>query len=326
MPNQDRERTPWPGRSCVSSSGRAGRRPSEPPIRRAKWTSTLSPTRTSDGSRRSPRRRGPSPSPSSASPPRRSSGGPVPTRSPSSDTRADRRSRQGGRRGARAARARAASLYSRCVALEPGDPALLADLHRAQLRAGETAGARATEQLALSHPKLSEPLRATLLTGSGDAAWAVSDVAAARERFTAALGLVQPEPAERALRARLWALADSRRGKVLRRLLAEADAGPETVLGLKELAGAEPVEGLPPYLLAKQLQNRGAWEGCLRYATAALSRRLPHPLFVEEALRMEGIAAWHLGDAARGRSAFAELGKGARPGRALEAKRWLDLF
>ncbi|MFL5278299.1 MAG: tetratricopeptide repeat protein [Myxococcales bacterium] len=222
--------------------------------------------------------------------------------------------------------ARAATLYSRCVALEPGDPALLADLHRAQLRAGETAAARATEQLALSHPKLSEPLRATLLTGSGDAAWAVSDVATARERFTAALGLVQPEPAERALRARLWALADSRRGNVLRRLLAEADAGPETVLGLKELADAEPAEGLPPYLLAKQLQNRGAWEGCLRYATAALSRRLPHPLFVEEALRMEGIAAWHLGDAARGRSAFAELGKGARPGRALEAKRWLDLF
>src|SRR3954468_995770 len=102
MPNQDRGRTRWPGRSCVSSSGRAGRRPSEPPIRRAKWTSTLSPTRTSDGSRRSPRRRGPSPSPSSASPRPRSSGGAAPTRSPSSDTRADRRSRQGIRRGPRA--------------------------------------------------------------------------------------------------------------------------------------------------------------------------------------------------------------------------------
>ena len=41
---------------------------------------------------------------------------------------------------------------------------------------------------------------------------------------------------------------------------------------------------------------------------------------------MQGIAAWHLDDAARGRAAFAELAKNAQPGRALEAKRWLGLF
>ena len=79
-------------------------------------------------------------------------------------------------------------------------------------------------------------------------------------------------------------------------------------------------------LLAKQLQNRGGWEASRRYLAQALSRRLPHPLFVEETLRMQGIAAWHLDDAARGRAAFAELAKNAQPGRALEAKRWLGLF
>jgi hypothetical protein len=222
--------------------------------------------------------------------------------------------------------ARAAALFARCVSLEPGDPSSLVDLRRAQLQAGDVASARATEQRALSHPNLSQPLRAALLAESGDAAWTASDLATARERFTAALGLVEPEPSERALRARLWALADSRRAAALRKLLAAGDTGPETVLALKELEEAEPAEGLPSYLLAKQLQNRGAWEASRRYLAQALSRRLPHPLFVEEALRMQGIAAWHLGDAARGRAAFAELGKGAKAGRALETKRWLELF
>jgi hypothetical protein len=41
---------------------------------------------------------------------------------------------------------------------------------------------------------------------------------------------------------------------------------------------------------------------------------------------MQGIAALHLGDAVRGRGAFDELAKNARPGRLLEARRWLELF
>jgi hypothetical protein len=221
---------------------------------------------------------------------------------------------------------RAAALLARCAALEPADPALLVDLRRAQLRAGDAAGASATEQRTLSHPNLSQPLRAALLVESGDAAWAASDVTTARERFLAALALIEPEPSERAVRARLWALVDSRRSAALRKLLADADTGPETVLAIKELDDAERAEGLPSYLLAKQLQNRGAWETSRRYLLQALSRRLPHPLFVEEALRMQGIAALHLGDAVRGRAAFDELAKNARPGRALEARRWLELF
>jgi len=227
---------------------------------------------------------------------------------------------------ARGDAAGAAELLSRCASLEPGDPSLLLELRRAQLRAGDAVAARATEEKAFSHPKLSQPLRAALLVESGDAAWAASDLGTALQRFNAALSFVQPEPAERALRARLWALADPRRSPALRKLLADGDTGPETVLRLKELEESEPAEGLPSYLLAKQLQNRGAWEDSRRYLSRAISRRLPGPLFVEETLRMQGIAAWHLGDAAAGRAAFDELLKRAQPGHALEAKRWLELF
>ena len=71
------------------------------------------------------------------------------------------------------------------------------------------------------------------------------------------------------------------------------------------------------------MQNRGAWPECAAFSASALSRELPGPLFVQEALRMRGIAAWHLGDRPAALAAFGELGKGAPPGRALEVRRWI---
>jgi len=50
---------------------------------------------------------------------------------------------------------RAAELWARCAAMEPGDPALLVALRRAQLAAKDPAAAEATEAKALAHPKLS---------------------------------------------------------------------------------------------------------------------------------------------------------------------------
>jgi tetratricopeptide (TPR) repeat protein len=219
----------------------------------------------------------------------------------------------------------AEELWSRCVQLEPDDPEHLVQLRRAQLRAGDIRGAEETERRALAHPKLSQPLRAALLTESGDARWRAGDAAGAREQFERAQALVQPEPQERALIARLWALGDRRRWPALRRLLADADNGPETVLALRDLAAAEPLEGLPPYLLAKQMQNRGAWGECAQTAREALTRSLPSALFRQEALRMLGIASWHLGDVAAARDAFRRLGADAPPGRANEAAHWLQL-
>ncbi len=218
----------------------------------------------------------------------------------------------------------AVRLWSRCVQLEPDDPRLLLQLWRAQLRAGDVSGAAETERRALAHLKLSQPLRAALLTESGDAAWRLA--AAARARYEEARGLVQPEPQERALLARLWALDDPGRWPALRRLLADGDTGPETMRLLQDLASREPAEGLPPYLIAKQLQNRAEWAECAHSAREALSRKLPAALFEHEALRMLGLASWHLGDLSSARDAFTRLGQNAPPGRSLEATRWLQLI
>src|SRR6266403_1823384 len=219
---------------------------------------------------------------------------------------------------------RAAELWARCAAMEPGDPALLVALRRAQLAAKDPAAAEATEAKALAHPKLSAPLRAQLLTDSGDAAWKTGDVSKAYARYTEAAKLPQPEAAERGLAVRLKAVRDPESWPALRPLLAESNPAPEILLHLRDLDLSRPRDGLAAYLLAKQMQNRAAWQECAAFAASALRRELPGPLFLQEALRMRGIAAWHVGDDAAARAAFTALGKNAPPGRAVEVERWLD--
>ncbi|MFN2549124.1 MAG: tetratricopeptide repeat protein [Myxococcales bacterium] len=214
----------------------------------------------------------------------------------------------------------AAALWTRCADLEPDDPALLVSLHRAQVRAKDFGAALATETKAFAHPKLSKPLRAQLLTESGDAAWKGADAARAEALFAQAAQLPQSEPLERALAIRLKSIEDPTTWPALRPLIADGNTSPEILLEVRDLDLAHPRDGTAAYLIAKQLQNRGAWAECLKYASNALSRDLPGPLFVQEALRMRGIAAWHLGDAATARESFTRLAA-ARP---REAERWLD--
>jgi hypothetical protein len=220
--------------------------------------------------------------------------------------------------------ATAAVLWTRCAEMEPDDPALLVSLRRSQIAGRDFAAALVTEARALGHPKLSKPLRAQLLTEAGDAAWKANDAPLAQARWLEASQLPQPEVAERGLVIRLRTLRDPQAWTALRPLFADGNASPEVILGLRDLDLAAPRDGLAAYLIAKQMQNRGAWLECLRFVASALSRDLPGPLFVQEALRMRGIAAWHMGDDATAREAFTALGKDAPPGRALEAARWLD--
>jgi hypothetical protein len=218
----------------------------------------------------------------------------------------------------------AAELWARCAALEPDDPALLAALRRAQVAAKDPAAAEATEAKVLSHARLSLPLRAQVLTDSGDAAWKAGDVARALARYGEAARLPQSEAAERGLSVRLLAVRDPRTWPALRPLFAENNNAPEILLRLRDLDLARPRDGLAAYLIAKQMQNRGAWPECAAFAASALRRELPGRLFLHEALRMKGIAAWHAGDDAAAREAFTALGADTSPGRSVEVARWME--
>ena len=222
--------------------------------------------------------------------------------------------------------ARAVELWRKCAALEPDDPNLLLGLRRAQLAAKDPTGAREAEEAALAHPKLGPAQRAQLLIEAGDAAWKAGDAATAKGRYEEAAKLPQFEPQERAVEARLAALAEPESWPAAKKLLADNDPGPLTWLLLSRWSESRPLDGLPLYLLAKQMQNRRDFEECGKAAALALQRRLPGPLFVIEAHRMRGIAAWHLGDRETARAEFAELKKGATTaGRVREADDWLGL-
>ena len=217
----------------------------------------------------------------------------------------------------------AAQLWRQCSALEPDDPGPLLAERRALAQAGDAVGASRAEAAALAHPKLSPPQRAQLLTELGDAAWKRGDAGAADARYAQAAALPQTEGQRRALQARRFALAEPARWPAVRRLLTDGDSGPETWLLLRDLDLARPGEGFAAYLLAKQAQNRGAWETCLRFAGAAAERPLPGPFFATELRRVQAACAARSGDAAGARAVLEALLRDPSEARRLEAARAL---
>jgi len=92
---------------------------------------------------------------------------------------------------------------------------------------------------------------------------------------------------------------------------------------LRDLDLAQPGEGLPAYLLARQAQGRGAWDTCRRFVTETLSRPLPGAAFEDEAKRMRALCAARAGDVPTARAAYGELLESPSEARRLEAERAL---
>lgn len=228
--------------------------------------------------------------------------------------------------GTRGQQADTVALLRTCALLEPDDPNKLFALRRALLDSGDEAGAQEVLERLLVHEKLSTPQRAQALVDLGDRAWKRGEVMTAGARYSEAARLTQPEPQARLLLAKRTALAHPETWPALRRLLVDGDGGPEVWLLLRDLDLQAPRDGLAAFLLAKQAQNKLAWETCVRFARSALSRTLPDPRFALEARRMLSICALHAGDLPTARAAFDELKSQATPGQALELERYLDLL
>jgi hypothetical protein len=231
--------------------------------------------------------------------------------------------REAGETAARGDARGAAALFARCALLEPDDPGLLIAASRSLARAGDAAGAEKALTSALAHPKLSTAWRAQLLTDEGDAAYRRGAVEAARAAWEKAGALPQPEGQQRALAVRRWMLERPARGPAVQRLLLEGDTGEQTWALLRALGESEPSEGLAPYLLARQAQNRGRWELCRGLAAEARGRHLPGPLFEQEALRIVAVCAARAGDVRAATSGWEELERIGSPARRLEAARAL---
>jgi hypothetical protein len=79
-------------------------------------------------------------------------------------------------------------------------------------------------------------------------------------------------------------------------------------------AAEDPTDGLPEYLLGKDLANRGLYADSAERLDRALAKRLPPGRVLREALRQRVIVACALGDAAAARKAYdIWVDRGAEP-------------
>jgi len=196
---------------------------------------------------------------------------------------------------------RAALLLRRVVEFDPGEPAHLLGLADALREAGELVEARRTAERALSHPAASAPLRHRALSTMGDLSWRAMDMAAARDAYQRAAREPAPEGDRRLLDLKIQALSAEEmvRDRLFDFLLGgqqgRRDAFIDGVV-LGRLATETPGLGLAPYLLGRQLWQRGRFERAAAELRTACELPLPGVDFRRECHRLLALAAWRSGD------------------------------
>ena len=202
--------------------------------------------------------------------------------------------------------AAAEALARRALERSGGDPAALRTAAQAWRAAGEGPRAEALlEEVLRSEGRVGN--RAALLQQLGDLRWLAGDRAGAAGRFEEALG-AGPGPAEeRALRARLAALADPGLAEALGPWL-RGDGDP--ALALARVARTP--GPLARYLLARAQLARGEPEAALRELAALDPAALPAPSLAAETRRMRAEALCEVGRGEDGVAAWAALAAEAR--------------
>jgi tetratricopeptide (TPR) repeat protein len=178
-------------------------------------------------------------------------------------------------------------LQRRVCAFEGETPAARTALANALMRAGQDgAYVELTDEL-LAEPSLSPRQKVDLYEDRGERAWKRGELDEARRMFEAALDVQESLASERLNWVRLWAL--DRPGperELLRRFLSNDMPKLVAVLELEHLWRADPAALTYPYLIARQLQQNGAWESALDYLEAARG----HPFLPIEAERVRLVA------------------------------------
>ena len=177
------------------------------------------------------------------------------------------------------------------------------------LRAGDTEEARRRYQAVADDEQTKRVLRARGDEAIGDLDLLAGDLDSARERYDHVSALVVNEDALRTLDVKRGAKRPRARAAVASLLVGDAELGADLVAAaalIGQWAGAEPDDGLPEYLLGKNLYNRGRWTEAAAHFDRALDKRLESPRVRREALRMKLVVACARRDIAAAKTAFTE--------------------
>jgi tetratricopeptide (TPR) repeat protein len=134
------------------------------------------------------------------------------------------------------------------------------------------------------------------------------DFDSAAQRYASLASRTLDEDALRTIEVKAGALGDARaRRAVTAYLVGAADRGVDPMTAgayLGAWISEDPGDGLPEYLLGKDLVNRGMYAESADRLDRALAKRLPPGRVLREALRQRVIVACALGDAPDARKAY----------------------
>ncbi|MEZ4293909.1 MAG: hypothetical protein R3B70_02950 [Polyangiaceae bacterium] len=193
--------------------------------------------------------------------------------------------------------------------LDPNDPMVPLLGARVWLRAGETdtgkeglrAVANSEQAPQYARDRALEDLADLELAPGGDTAFAVATYRDLMTRMT-------DEDRLRTLDVKILAAGSTQaRAAIFYYLVGDPGRGPDRVRA-SELFGRwyreSPDDGLPDYLMARQLQGEGLYAESAARLDAALSKKLPLPRVEVETLRLRIVAACALGDPATARRTY----------------------
>jgi tetratricopeptide (TPR) repeat protein len=199
----------------------------------------------------------------------------------------------------------AAAEYAAALAIDPHDIASRLSVGLALVRAGEPEAGEAAIARAAADASLPGPVRDRALEQLGDLALAAGNGALAVECYRKVAERSVDEDELRTLEVKIASEGDERaRAAVVALLIGSNGRPPDKALAAELLASwsaAVPEDGLPLYLLGRQLMNAGDLEHASNRLDRALSAKIALPRVAAEAERLRMVVACGFNDAATAR-------------------------
>ncbi|HLV67479.1 MAG TPA: hypothetical protein VKY73_16770 [Polyangiaceae bacterium] len=195
--------------------------------------------------------------------------------------------------------------YAELLALDAADPGARLGMATCSARAGEDDQAEAVHAALAADSAAPAWARTVALEARADLLLRRGELEAARSIYAELAQKTADPDRLRTLDVKRLAPPGIGRDAIVMLLIGDADGPSWDVAAAKlgEWSALDPKDGLPEYLLGRNLMGRGRMRHAAEYLERALGKRLPEPHVRDEALRLRLVAACAEGDTAAARRA-----------------------
>ncbi len=209
-------------------------------------------------------------------------------------------------------------LYEDLLRLDPHDESARIAMAGCFLRRGEKQEATKILSAVAADESATRIAQNRALSQLADIDFEGGDYDRAAQRYAEVATRLFDEDTLRTIEVKTGSLGDVRaRRTIAAYLVGSAERGVDSMTAgalLGSWAAEDPTDGLPEYLLAKDLANRGFYSDAADRLDRALAKRLPPGRVLREALRQRVIIACALGDSAAAHKAYGIwVDKGSEP-------------